>query len=248
MISACQAIWKSADQPAGQRGNLAEDILGMCALCGHDDERTVPLTVACPPASFGGWQQMRWPSSDRVCRACTWAMEGKPPNTLRMWSTLYREDGVRTSNGPELGPRVGTLNRADLSPVLETLCFPPSCRWAVGIAESGKVHIVPYIPMNSGSGVWSIRVDRVNVHASAFEFRRVVHNFAVLAEAGYSARAIINRNPSTRDLVKNGIEVWRENISALGPTAGQIERLVAMMVRKENASEWRERSEARTGT
>lgn len=64
MTSACQAIWASARRPIGQRGGLAEDAPGVCALCGHVDDRTVPLTVACPPASFGGWQQIRNTVSD----------------------------------------------------------------------------------------------------------------------------------------------------------------------------------------
>jgi hypothetical protein len=216
---------------------------GMCALCGHEDQFTVLLTVACPPASFGGWQQMRWPSSNLVCRACTWAMEGKPPNTLRMWSVILRGDGVLCGAGPDLGTKAMTCNRSNLSLALQTLCFPPNAEWGIGIAESGKVHVVPYIPKNTGNGPWSIRMDRLNLRSAPSEMRRIVHHVASLMVAGYGVKSIAGRNPPTRDLIKNGIDIWKEHTTALGSlSAGQIERLALMMLRKETANEWRDKT------
>lgn len=243
MSSASQLIWRSAGCPSGQRGELAEDVDGVCALCGHGDTATVALTVACPPASFGGWQQMRWPSSDRVCRACTWAMEGKPPNTLRMWSILYRGDGVSGGIGPDMGDMCGAFNRSDLSAVLECLCWPPDCEWSAGLAESGKVHIVPYMTVNRGAGAWSIRVDRVTFRSDPATTRRVVHHVSSLIDAGFRVKAILDRNPPIRDLVKFGLDTWKRHIEALGPlSAGQVERIAAMIIKKEKANEWRERT------
>jgi hypothetical protein len=243
MTSASQLIWRSAGCPTGSRSDMIENIEGVCALCGHSDTKTVPLMKACPPASFGGWQQMRWPSSDRVCRACSWSMEGMPPNTLRMWSILYRDDGVKSDVGPSLGENAAGSNRANLIPILETLCCPPECTWAVGVAESGKVHVVPYMHTNKGDGLWAIRVDRITLRESPTKMRHDVFHFSSLLAAGFRAKAIVERNPPIKDLSKIGIDVWKKHIEALGPaSAGQTERLVAMMIKKEVANEWAERT------
>jgi hypothetical protein len=243
LTSACQSIWASAGRPLGQRGGLAEDVPGVCALCGHVDDWTVPLTVACPPASFGGWQQMRWPSSDRVCRACTWAMEGRPPDTLRMWSVLYVAGGVPAGNGPDMGPQVHACNRGAPERLLEALCWPPDGPWALGVAESGKVHVVPYMVLNEGPGAWAARVDRMTLRGTPGAMRHIVHHFAALLAVGYSATKILERAAIPGDLVRNGIAAWREHITQLGgATAGATERLAALFIKKEAADGWRERT------
>ena len=243
MTSACQAIWESAGRPFGQRGNRVEDVPSVCALCGHVDDRTIPLTVACPPASFGGWQQMRWSSSDRVCRACTWAMEGRPPDTLRMWSLLYVAGGIDAGNGPNLGPRVHVCNRGEPERLLDALCWPPSGQWAIGVAESGKVHVVPYMSMNDGSGSWVVRVDRMTLCGEPRDMRRIVHHFASLRVAGFSATKILGRSAVPGDLAKHGIETWRYHVGQLGgATAGTTERLAALLIKKEAMDEWKKRT------
>jgi hypothetical protein len=170
-------------------------------------------------------------------------MEGRPPDTLRMWSLLYVAGGIESGNGPDLGPRVHACNRGAPERLLEALCWPSSGPWGLGIAESGKVHVVPYIVLNDGSGPWAVRVDRMTLRGEPHEMRHIVHHFSSLLVAGFSATKILERSATPGDLVRSGIESWRYHVGKLGgATAGAVERLASLLIKKEAADGWRERT------
>lgn len=244
MYSASQLVWISAGSPQPERGKGAIGSHGRCAICGGIDKRGIPLVVACPKASFSGHQDMRWIESGLACTACTWSMEGKPPNTLRMWTILYREDcdtALSAPSAPDCGRNVHLANKGNLDAVADALLHPPKGPWCCSITNSGKIHILPYTPVNNGedSRRWSIRIERENVLGSEQGFGNVLHHVAALVQAGYHKSHISSRNPHPSALVKHGIENWKTNINQL-PIFGNtpLERLALMIIRKENADEW----------
>lgn len=244
IYSSSQLVWSSAGKPLPRRST---DYIGesRCAICGGWDRRCLPLESACPKASFSGHQDMQWLESGAVCRACAWAMEGRPPDTLRMWSILYREDreaNPSNPSAPNCGPWVHLENKGNLDAIGCALLTPPQKPWCLSIADSGKIHILPYTPTNTGEdrNRWRIRIERENVHGTSDVFGKIMYHISVLIGAGFSKRHILSRDPPPCELVKKGINIWRENIAAL-PAFGntQMERIALMIVRKDNANEWR---------
>lgn len=246
--TATQLVWKSAGFPKPRR--ISEDVgATRCAICGGWDEYCLPLDTACPKSSFSGHQDMKWMESEAVCRACTWSMEGRPPNTLRMWSILYREDceaAPSNSSAPNCGPWVHLENKGNLDAVGHVLLNPPWKPWCLSIADSGKIHILPYTPTNTGEDrkCWIIRIERENVHGSINEFGKIMHSISVLVGSGFAKKYILSRDPPPGELVKRGINIWKDNIDEL-PVFGNtsIERIALMIIRKDNADEWRKRTE-----
>lgn len=240
-MTACQIVWKCAGKPAAKRTAGASEQPGRCALCGGWDKRSVPLAAACPPASFSGYPDMQWPSSNRACRACAWATEGKPPNTLRMWTIVAREDGeVFESAEKAPGIRgVHLTNKGNFDFVGEMLLSPPQCAWCVAVADSGKIHVLPYTPMNRGGGRWQVRMDRENIYGTPEVMGKMIHHIASLIAAGYRRGSVLGRNPSPSELNKHGIDIWKKHIVALPEVGGSAgERLATMIARKDSAHEW----------
>lgn len=240
-------VWRSARKPSPRRSTnyIGES---RCAICGGWDCQCLPLETACPKASFSGHQDMQWLESEAVCRACAWSMEGRPPNTLRMWSILYREDieaAPSNPSAPDCGPLVHLENKRNLDAMAQALLDPPKGPWCLSIADSGKIHILPYTPMNTGEDRrrWIVRIERENVHGTSDGFGRIMHHMSILVGAEFFKSHILSRDPPPSELVRKGINTWRENIVCLPVFGGTpLERLALMIIRKDNANEWRKRT------
>jgi hypothetical protein len=88
-------------------------------------------------ASFTGQNRVRCPESTFVCEACVWAMAGKPPDTLRMYSHFVDGRGWRK------------WNKGDKAAMRDWLRAPKRGEWFAAIADSGQKHVLPWAPINS---------------------------------------------------------------------------------------------------
>ncbi len=242
MTSATQMLWISAGQPKSIKGKPVETN-EPCALCGFRSSRMVTFKSAISHASFSGYAELAEPTSSAICEACSWALEGKPPNTLRMWSIVCADDlvdSVREKGAPDFGPDVHVLNKHNLDPVLSILLDPPSGRWFCALADSGKIHVVPYCKVNAGRGRWSVQLERETIWGTPDRFKKIVHHVASLLDAGFAKRDISGRSPPIKRLAEIGIDLWRQHIIALGPgRGGQLERTAIFLLKKETANGWK---------
>jgi len=215
MTDPCASLSQAIAAAAG--ADLAGEP-GFCFLCGEWSQTCIPAAKL--PKSFRDYDKGR-ADSKRVCAACIYVMAGKPPNTLRMWSMVWVETGGLPPTSAETAPlstgRIWTGNKGDLRPALEVAMSPPPCRWAVSLADSGKIHIIPYAPM-AGPGRWAIRLERHTIADGLAPFRRVVHVVASLMEAGHSKAAILAGDPHPSTWRKPElIRAWMQHAPALEP-------------------------------
>lgn len=110
-----------------------------CWVCAAPAARGVER-VRWMGASFVGQNRARCADARHVCESCAWAMTGKPPDTLRMWSHLWSAD-------------LGYLrvNKGSKGAMRAWLRAPKPGAWFAAIADSGQKHVVPWAPVNVGS-------------------------------------------------------------------------------------------------
>lgn len=133
MNSASQILHAYRGAPAVP---TCSDAAGLCWVCGAHALRTMPR-AKWMGACFTGQNRARCPASDLVCEACVWSMAGKPPDTLRMTSHLFEE-----------GVEYLTPNKGDKPAILAFLRRPHTGTWIGVVADGGKIHIVPWAPVN----------------------------------------------------------------------------------------------------
>jgi len=218
MSSFSQAVWKSAGCPTAP-GREPTSAAGACAVCGETcDGGLVPRKIALP-ASFANYDMLRGPSSAGVCVACAWAMAGRPPDGLRMWTVVAGKGAGEWSReyvvGPQLGQDAVAIHGSDHSQVLRMLLDPPDAEWGVALADSGKLHVVPWGRLNATQAQWTVRLEALDVVAEAGRFREVVRAAAKLLAAGFLRSHIAECDTSPALLNKCGAAVWRENIETM---------------------------------
>lgn len=101
---------------------------GPCYWCGEPvGEVACRVRDACG-ASFTDHDAAVSPESPWICGGCTWAMTGRPPDTLRGWTLVYREDAGFLRNAEAdasvLGPQLRLL-RSGGGDVRDVLLHPP---------------------------------------------------------------------------------------------------------------------------
>jgi hypothetical protein len=96
-VNAVRLAWDAAGGPAHQK---ARDIPAGCVVCGIEHPRTCRAKDAL--GKNYDILTARRPDLDTVCEPCAWALAGKPPNTLRMWSILTTADTPLPPHGPHL--------------------------------------------------------------------------------------------------------------------------------------------------
>lgn len=112
------------------------DAPGTCwvcaAICGRSMPRHDWMT-----ASFVGQNRARAQTSLVVCEPCVWAMRGRPPDTLRMYSHLLDAGAGEYLQLKSDKPTTRRwLRRRKVGP------------WFAAIADTGKKHVVPWAPVN----------------------------------------------------------------------------------------------------
>lgn len=172
-------------------------------------------------SSFTDHDVLARPSSPWVCVPCAWTLTGKPPDTLRLWSLVYREDrdaAASHEKAPSLGPRIHLQNKADPSEADAVLRDPPDSPWVCTVADSGKIHTVPFAQINAGRA-WTARFERWDVRSTSDEYARIADAMQALMDAGFS-KADISGEPSPGRLLRCGMELWREHDATLRPYRG----------------------------
>lgn len=243
MITASNLVWSLAGEP--ECGRQTIDTPGRCAVCGAYDATPVPVKDAIGTmfASHGELARQR---SGTVCRACTWVMLGRPPETIRMWCTVARGDKKAppgpSEKSPDLGPYVHLTNRADLRWAVETLLQPPDCPWVVLVTTSGKKHILPFTTVNRGAP-WAARLETVDVHGTPERLATVLYVAGQLMALGLYGSEILSGNPNTARLVKAGIPAWEAAEKHLGQErGGPMLELAIIALNKEHHDETTERA------
>lgn len=97
MLTAVRMAWDAAGQPAHPK---ARDLAAGCIACGVDHGRTLRAADALGK-NYDLLTAAR-PDLSTVCEPCAWALAGKPPNTLRMWSILTTSGTALPPHGPHL--------------------------------------------------------------------------------------------------------------------------------------------------
>lgn len=236
MISLSQHVWRATGAPPlpGQRDAAP------CCVCGGDGAPVVDADGQLSD-SFSAHRDMASISSRGLCVACAHAMAGKPPATWRLWSVLWREDGVSESRAgaPWSGLGLTLTNRAQTRMLLTTLLHPPACAWGMALADSGQIHVMPLAPLNlAGVRAWHVRLERNNVRCAPDGFRMLVHACASLVAAGFTRTEVEALEPHSSSLVKYGAHVWRQHAAVLRSVVrSPLMDLALFMVRKEEAAD-----------
>jgi len=245
MRLACNLLWRAAGRPDPRRKTFAAQ--GQCYWCADRIDGQACKVDDVITDSFTDQDQAFARSSQWLCIACAWAMTGRPPDTLRMWSLAYREDGATMpahheacSVLPALS-NVTAQNKADPSVFRGMLRSPPSIgQWFVSIADSGQVHVLPFAPVNSGSGRYGVRFERNTVWAYPADYVRVDDAYGALMAAGFSKGEIESGEPYVSRISANG-SAWSRHFPTIRPHLNSgLLGLISFLIRKDKNDDSRE--------
>lgn len=191
-------VWDLAGRPDHGKRHVTHH--GPCYVCGHPCPGDAVTTKDAIGVNFDHTRAGRRDSL-HVCAPCAWAMSGKPPHTLRMWSGAAAPTLTMPPNHPKCAlttpPQVHLTNRADLTTIAGLLTNPPDGPWTAWIALTGQKHVVPYSPLNHGAGRWAVQVEDSKATATPSEFALVLARVIRLRRAGFPEAAILTGNPGT---------------------------------------------------
>jgi hypothetical protein len=164
-----------------------------------------------------------------------------------MWTIIYREDrpaGLSNTKAPAIG-RAQLIGRRDaLECVADVLLTPPVGAWFCSIAVSGKVHTLPYAPVNYRPSPWAVRFERCTLHSTLAEFGHVLHHVSSLVAAGLSAQDVVTGCPHPSSIVRVDPRVWRKHASALATyQTSELLALAGFITNKGNARGLRDRTD-----
>lgn len=211
MLTAVRMAWTAAGEPAHPK---ARDVPGGCVVCGIDH----PRTLRAPDALGKNYDILTAarPELGTVCEPCAWALAGKPPHTLRMWSILTTAaTPLPASDAKAPYPSDGRLhlcNRRDQAAIVSVVTSPPQDSWACAVAVSGQKHLLPYTPVNHpGSGRIIVRFEACDVETTPVEVAALIGACAALRLAGHSPDSIHAGTPSVPALTRDGLAAWRRH-------------------------------------
>lgn len=222
-MTPARALYAAAGSP-DPRKSVNVTVAATCHVCGLDTPRGAVRVKDALPSTFTDRHLPRSPASEWVCVPCCWALTGKPPDTLRLWSVVYREDWTDdTPPGNDKAPAwpgVVLTTKGDTAPIYRTLIEPPDCRWFVAVATSGQIHTVPWSRMQRGSGQWSVMVEREPAAATPEAFAAMLYHVATLRELGAPEDEIESGRYSPATIHRVGARAWRAHSEGVGRYAG----------------------------
>ena len=178
MSASCRIVWELAGSPeitAPSVAKLITDTPGVCAICGHRSERTAVADRALGANFSDRGHLTRF--TEVVCPACLWCCSGKPPTSLRMWSIIAAPGMDLPPSNPKAWlqgtPGLMLFNRSNPGPLAALLADPPLGQWCASVAYSGQKHVLPYTPINTVRGEWTIRAEDHYVTATPGQWQAV---------------------------------------------------------------------------
>lgn len=207
-------LWNAAGRP--DPGKPRTSYSGPCYLCGYSCDREGIPTKHSIPDTFTDQHRAASVESPCVCVPCGWSIAGQPPNTLRLWSWAWREDGSLQTTAEKClwrWPGVHACNKADASVLVQLLLAPPEGRWFASVAESGQLHVVPFARVNVGADRWTVAYDRETVTSTPRQLAELLWHVCKLMEAGFFWGEILSGEPASSRLIEAGIDPWRRHDS-----------------------------------
>lgn len=219
MLTAVRLAWDAAGQPEHPK---SRDVQAGCVVCGTVHERTLRARDALGK-NYDILTAIR-PDLSTVCEPCAWALAGKPPQTLRMWSIVTTASTILPASDPKAPyPSDGRLhlcNRSDQSVIISTLTSPPGDVWACSIAQSGQKHLLPYTPVNPPNAVQVlVRFEACTIATTPSQAGALIGACAALRLAGHSPDSIHAVTPTVPALTRDGLAAWRRHVPTIAPHA-----------------------------
>ena len=160
---------------------------GFCNLCGQFGPLDHQACKVYGP-NFTDQDQLKRPDAESMCDPCVRTLAGTPPNTLRMWSVVYRQDRSPGQSNPkarfDFGQNVQLTTKGDTLGIVDLLVDPPHCDWCVSITTSGQIHHVPFATMRH------VRFERTTLTIQPLWFAETLLFAAELYRLGHSVTAI----------------------------------------------------------
>lgn len=201
LSSPAMLLWELAGRPVPKKPT--KKTTEPCYICAETISEGVEKKKA-----FGGnftdFDSAKSPQSDCVCVPCLWSMSGKPPDTLRMWSVLFREDGKTSythEKAPITHPGLAFMNKSDMREAINMLLNPPDCAWFLALSDSGKIHTTPFAEMNHGLA-WTIRLERENISLNSTVFPDIFRTAGRLYMLGFSKAEILSGDCAVGKIAK----------------------------------------------
>lgn len=223
---------------------------GPCWVCALPCEGSGVLVRKAVGESFTDHANVAVPDSDYICVPCTWALSGKPPNTFRLWTVIWRTD-KQLKNGnakAPLFPPACLTAKNDLTELVNILLNPPrdGSPWFAAIADSGQKHVLPFTPLNHGP-YWNVRFEDETIHGSPLEFGQTLSVVATLYAAGFNREEIATGKPRPSKLIDSGFDFWRKHNKFLRiRRGGSLLRLAIFLLRKEGIEDVRKQARGYT--
>lgn len=208
-----------------------------CYWCGMPLRDLACKTRDVCSASFTDHDVAVVPTSAFVCPSCTWCMTGRPPDTLRLWTVTFAPGIPCPANHPkaqDLGAEIHLQNKKNPTHTVRVLREPPAGDWVCSVADTGKIHVVPFALVNRGQGPWIVRFERENVRSDPTTFSNLHENVVALLDAGISKRSIKDGDMTVRQWrCPECRRAWQSRYPAVKRYLGRpILRLVVFLARK----------------
>lgn len=201
-MNPCELVWRLAGFPQ-LPAPVGE---GTCALCGTGGVLHGRLN-----ANFSDHRLLADPTTRGLCGPCAWALAGKPPEALRMWSVAATPTVKAPSSPPNAlwaGEHLQLTTRRDLTWPAQVLADPPAGPWLVAVTESAQRHTVPFSRVNYGAGQWTVRLDGTDITSTPAEWAWLLAITARLRAAGFRASDIESGRPPAPALTPERVGVW----------------------------------------
>lgn len=222
-MTPARLLYKAAGYPKSPKSTVNTNTA--CWLCGLPCNEIGVSVIKAVGESFTDYANVAVPESKYVCVPCVWVLSGRPPDTFRLYSVIWRTDRPLAASHPKatrVVPGAQLTAKNDLIEIRTILLDPPTdgSPWFCAIADSGQKHIVPFTSLNHGADQWIVRLEDDNIHGSPAKFGGIVHHCSVLYAAGFNRKEILEGRPAPRKLAKLGSDIWRQYGQSLDSKRG----------------------------
>lgn len=212
MNTPSQILYQLADYPSVPYDIL--DTSESCWVCGFPCNKAVLLNKAIGQ-SFTDHEKSEAPWSDYLCLPCCWVMSGRPPDSFRPWSVVWRSDKHFDVNPDVYKSRqikgVHFTKKIQPNEIVSLLSNPPKNHsYFCSIALTGQKHVIPFTKINHSSDYWTIRTDSYDITSSVAVFNDIFNKCQHLLQLNFSKIDIETGTPYSSKLKdKQKREIWK---------------------------------------